>query len=378
MSLTSHLGSKDSPVRRFLRETFPKTGPPLADCREAMRARTLILGEGVSGGAYQQIGTAIDYRIRYHFARLLTRDRWVEDEWHGAIPGDLWPARDADGKTTVWRVRDGRTERVGQDSDLIAWHGASFVIRSDDPRDEASWRSRVWDYEVAEQLRLGSACVVAFFDALDDAVREIVPHRRRPTDEEECTLARFCLILAAFEAVVRAGARAWPPPYFGDSTPESAEDLIAFVPDAWVEDAAALGRAFLERYPEWHGANAKLNPNFAGSADIEGADADLIVHGCLWEIKTTKKSGAEGKWLHQLLGYALLDYEDEYAIDRVGVLLPRQNTQVSWPIRDLIAAMSDRDDLDLVALRRDFRVVCEAVRDEQRERIAAALRVNLK
>ena len=71
MSLTDHLrykDFKDSPVRRFLHETFPKTRPPLAECREAMRERTLILGEGVSGGAYSQIGTAIDYRIRYHFA----------------------------------------------------------------------------------------------------------------------------------------------------------------------------------------------------------------------------------------------------------------------------------------------------------------------
>ena len=83
-----------------------------------MRERTRILGEGVSGGAYSQIGTAIDYRIRYHFDGLLSRDTWVEDEWHGAIPGDLWRARDADGTSRVWwRVRGGRTERLEQRSD---------------------------------------------------------------------------------------------------------------------------------------------------------------------------------------------------------------------------------------------------------------------
>ena len=381
MSLTDHLrykDFKDSPVRRFLHETFPNTRPPLAECREAMRARTLILGEGVSGGAYSQIGLAIDYRIRYHFAGLLSRDMWVEDEWHGAIPDDLWRARDADGMSTVWwRVRDGRTERLEQRSDLIATYGASFVVRSDDPWEDAWWRTQLLDPGVAEESRLSSACVAGFFEALDRSVDKIVPHRRRPTDAEERTLARFCLVLAAFEAVYRAGPIVWPPRYFGESLPESAEALLALVPDYWVEDAAALGTAFSVRYPEWQGANAELNPNFAGSADIDGADADLIVDGCLWEIKTTKMQRGQGKWLHQLLGYALLDYEDEYGIDRVGVLLPRHNTQVSWPIRDLIAAMSDRDDLDLPELRRDFRAVCEEVRDQERERIAG-LRLNLK
>ena len=378
MSLKGHLDDKDSPVRRFLHETFPNTRPPLADCREAMRARTLILGEGVSGVAYSQIGMAIDYRIRYHFAGLLSRDTWVEDEWHGAIPGDLWRARDADGTSTVWwSVRDGRTERLEQRLGLTATYGASFVVRSDDPWEDAWWRDLATDPGVAEESRLSSACVAGFFEALDRSVDKIVPHRRRPTDAEERTLARFCLVLAAFEAVYRAGPIVWPPRYFGESLPESPEALLALVPDEWVADAAALGAAFSARYPEWQGANAELNPNFAGSADIDGADADLIVDGCLWEIKTTKDR-VKGKNLHQLLGYLLLDYDDEYGIDRVGVLLPRQNTQVSWPIRDLIAAMSDRDGLDLPELRRDFRAVCEEVRDQERERIAAGLRVNLK
>ena len=292
MSLTYHLKHKDfkdSPVRRFLREAFRETRPPLADCREAMRESPLILGEGVSGGAYSQIGTAIDYRIRYHFA--------------------ITPP---------------------------SQFAASFE---------------------ADTL-LGSDCAAEFFEALNRTVHEIAPHRRRLTDDEEQTLARYCLILAALEAPYRAGARAWPPGCFGDVPPSNAADMLAAVPEDWAKDAAALAAAFAERYPSWHGADAVLNPTFAGSLDVGGADADFIADGCLWEIKTTKDR-VRGTDLHQLLGYSLLDYDDEYAIDRVGVLLPRHNTRVSWPIGELIAVMSGSDDLELADLRERFRAVCE-------------------
>ena len=320
MSLTSHLDDKDSPVRRFIREAFPNTRPPLADCREAMRARTLILGEGVSGVAYSQIGMAIDYRIRYHFA-----------------------------------ITDPR--------ELVAFPGALLVAGRPHPLGT--------EWSIPERFQLTEVCVAGFLGALGRTLSEIAPHKRRLTDAEERTLAPFCLVLAALEAVRRGGTRAWPPPYFGDTLPQSAADLLASVPDEWVEDAACLGTAFSARYPEWQGANAELNPEFAGSADIDGADADLIADGCLWEIKTTKRQGGQGAWLHQLLGYALLDYEDQYAIERVGLLLPRHNTQVSWPIRDLIAAMSGWSDLELADLRERFRSVCEGVREEQEEAAAA-------
>ena len=326
MSLTSHLhgsASKDSPVRGFLRQTFPNTRGPLAECREALCAPLVLrLDDNVSGAAYGQIGTAIDYRLRYHFA--------------------ITPPRE-----------------------LVAFPGALLVTGTPHPLGG--------DRSIPGRFQLSKACVSGFLAALDQTVNAIAAHRQHPTDAEERTLAPFCLVLAALEAVQRGGTRAWPPPYFGDTLPHSAADLLASVPDEWVEDAACLGTAFSARYPEWQGANAELNPEFAGSADIDGADADLIADGCLWEIKTTKRQGGQGAWLHQLLGYALLDYEDQYAIERVGLLLPRHNTQVSWPIRELIAAMSGRDDLELADLRERFRSVCEGVREEQEEAAAAAV-----
>ncbi len=363
MSLTSHLNDRESPVRGFLHAMFPNTRGPLAECRRAMALPATIdrLPQTAPATAYGQLGMAIDYRIRYHFAELLSRDRWVEDEWDGTAPAEMWLEHIEDGEPIVWRVRGGRAERIEQHAELIASRAAAFVIRRDGPPDDLFWHSRVLgDLGVPGERKLARGCVAGFFDALDSAVRELYPHQRKLTAEEERTFAGFCLILAAFESVYRAGARAWPPPYLvGQRPPDTADELLALVPDAWVEDAAALGSAFAARYPEWRGAEAQLNPNFEGSRDVGGADADFIADACLWDIKTTKKASAQGQWLRQLLGYVLLDYEDEYRLERVGLILPRQDTRVSWPVSDLIAAMSDRTDLELRDLRDRFRAVCQ-------------------
>ena len=322
MSLTSELRRRESPVRAFLRETFPHTRGPLAACREALRA-TLVsdLSGGANPGAYGQVGTAMDYRIRYHFA--------------------ITPGRE-----------------------FVAFPGALLVIRPG----EVELPPALLDKAalIDEDSTLTHGCVSGFFGLLDFAVDLFAPHQRRPDDNEERALARLCLVLAAFEAAFR-NPYAWPPPYIGDARPDSAQELLALVPDDWVEDAAALGAAFAERYPEWHGAGAVLNPNFAGSIDIGGADADLITGGCLWEIKTTKSRGAQGEWLRQLLGYVLLDYEDEHAIERVGLLLPRQGTRFSWPVSELIAELSGRDDLEPPRLRERFRGVCESLQAARAE-----------
>ena len=281
----------------------------LADFKDALSApRILHLREGASPGTYGQIGRAIDYRIRFHFA----------------------PTPSAR---------------------LVAANGADHVARGH------------------VQPALTDGCVVGFFDELGQMIKKIEPHRRSTTESEERSLGRFCLILAAFEGVFRAGPVAWPPSYFGEAPPGTTSELLALVPDDWVDDVAALARAFADQYPQWRGADAMLNPYFGDSRDAGGADADFIADNCLWEIKTERR--AKGLWLYQLLGYVLLDYEGEYAIDRVGVLLPRHDAQVSWPIRELIARLSGRDDLELSGLREEFRSICEGTRDDRRTAILA-------
>jgi hypothetical protein len=62
-----------------------------------------------------------------------------------------------------------------------------------------------------------------------------------------------------------------------------------------------------------------LGPTFSGSAMIGGADGDLIAAGLLLELKTSAKLTLAVKDLFQVVGYALLDFDDEYKLTEVGI-----------------------------------------------------------
>lgn len=317
MNLTSELKRRDSPVKRFFRETFPNTRETLAQVRSALRGNELIhcLDPGAPPHVYAQIGTAIDYRIRYSFAPTPAPYLIA---WRGA-----------------WAIADALPQGVPPFV-LDVLMDFQEMIPEDTPR-------------------LPGPMIAEFFNGLDVMVTLTAPHQRMPGPDEERVLARLCLMLAAFEAVSRA--LAWPPAFLRDKPPRSMTDLLSAVPDDWVEDVAALSAAFSARYPEWRGATATLNPTFAGSADIGGADADFILDGCLWDIKTTKVLKGQSVHIYQLLGYALLDYDDQFGIDRVGLLFPRQDTVAQWSLPRLIETLSGRSDLDLPSLRQRFRAI---------------------
>lgn len=369
MSLTGELDVRDSPVGRFFRETFPLTRVPLRDCSQALRAPLINhLPNDAKGGVFGQVGTAVEYRIRYHFART----PWTElSAVSGAAQVRFVPG-DRPGDAVTWVPANPVDRVMGLPPEAIdrsARDQLSRILRVSPEAVDRPTRIKIGPLPGGRVSRhsIGTTdwvpedpVVPGIFEALDQTLAAIAPHRRIPCEAEERILARFCLILSAFEAVHRSVHHSvWPPPYFGDDPPGSVDDLLALVPHDWVEDVAALGAAFAQSHPQWHGADAVLNPSFAGSEDIGGADADLIVDGTLWDIKTTKRQRARGLWLYQLLGYVLLDYDGEHGIDRVGFLLTRQDTEVSWPIGEFTAAMSGRGDLGLPGLRERLRHICE-------------------
>ena len=65
------------------------------------------------------------------------------------------------------------------------------------------------------------------------------------------------------------------------------DELLSIPEDAWVDDLCALSFLFYDKYSHLLSLPFTLNPTFVGSDDVGGADADLIVNGCLIDIKTT-------------------------------------------------------------------------------------------
>jgi hypothetical protein len=100
-----------------------------------------------------------------------------------------------------------------------------------------------------------------------------------------------------------------------------------------------------------------LGRGLAGSGDVGGADFDLLVDGCLIDVKATKDVGSLGgiPWAWQLLGYVLLDYEDALAVRSLGLYLARQGLLVEWPLDDFCEMLGASKPSPLADLRKDFR-----------------------
>lgn len=81
---------------------------------------------------------------------------------------------------------------------------------------------------------------------------------------------------------------------------------------------------------------AIVAPTFAGSAAVGGADADAICGHTLVEIKATKAS--RGRDIRQLIGYVLLDYNDEYTIDTVALAYLRHGLMLTWSVDEFLSA----------------------------------------
>lgn len=89
------------------------------------------------------------------------------------------------------------------------------------------------------------------------------------------------------------------------------------------------------------------------------ADADFVAAGLLVELKTglgdkradaSRRAGLEGTTLYQIIGYALLDFSDQFAIDTLGLYSARYGHLALWPLPELLSELAGRT-VDLVAER---------------------------
>jgi len=77
-----------------------------------------------------------------------------------------------------------------------------------------------------------------------------------------------------------------------------------------------------------HGAFFISNPSFSGDFLVGGADGDWFIDDTLFDFKVVDKISAPWvrKVLMQLLGYLILDLDNDYQAKHIGIWLPRQAT----------------------------------------------------
>jgi hypothetical protein len=193
-----------------------------------------------------------------------------------------------------------------------------------------------------------------FFANLAILLKDAQPVGRLLENEAEANLARYCFALALFEYVVR---KSTVHDLLASSRPKTVEDILGMAKGIWIDDLCDISRRFYDTQSALFSMQFVLNPVFSGSGDVGGADADIIVDGCLIEIKTSIRPLVESQWLRQLAGYALLDYEDRYSIRSIGIYMARQGLMMQWPIQDYMRLLADDSGVTVESLRYEFRKV---------------------
>ena len=136
-------------------------------------------------------------------------------------------------------------------------------------------------------------------------------------------LARACWAFALLTEVFRAGPVVLETGPLGRlSGQPSADALLDLAPAAGLSQLAQFRAVFEQSLLPQLATRPGLwavGPTFAGS-QLMKADADLIAGGLLLDLKTSAKFSLPAQDMLQVIGYALLDFDDEFGDDGAGNL----------------------------------------------------------
>ncbi|GGR53066.1 UvrD-helicase domain-containing protein [Streptomyces netropsis] len=161
-----------------------------------------------------------------------------------------------------------------------------------------------------------------------------------PSNQDETALSRLCFVAGSFEDIARTGEiRRFS--MLAQATPATClDDLTAAVPEYVVEDLDQQMRLAEGPFASFRALPAQARicgPVFTGSSDIGGADADYILGSLLLDCKATKDPRRLGREeIYQLAGYLLLDYTNQFGIDKVGLYLSRQGGLITWDTEEFL------------------------------------------
>ena len=178
-------------------------------------------------------------------------------------------------------------------------------------------------------------------------------------------LAKTAILLAHLDAGFRSGGM------WGQAMIEMVDhlDKDGWTPNRFLElagqqettEVMEMTRLAREALDVGEGEATMVGPTFDGSAYVGGADADVIIGGRLYDIKTAMnpRNGLPVT-IRQLIGYALLDWHDAHRIHSVGLYLSRQAEEATWGLTDLLARTATDSQSTLSELRVEFKALALA------------------
>ena len=191
------------------------------------------------------------------------------------------------------------------------------------------------------------------------------PERRQLHPRTEERLCRYCIIFAYLEWIGRAPFSNSADKILLSISAPNISEMLSRLDLVIVKDVLGLSEIFYNRHSKLLTKPRKVicQGTLAGSEDVGGADFDLLVDGCLFDFKATRKPTIRLDYLRQLIGYWLLDYKDERKIRSVALSLLRHGHTQYFDIRhDLL-----QTDISFAALRTSFRKELRRLRTEQIE-----------
>ena len=180
-------------------------------------------------------------------------------------------------------------------------------------------------------------------EMLADSFHEAEDLTIQGTEEDK---DRASIIFTWCEALYRAGLRA----LFSSlgerlHASKTVDDLFASIPPAMLADVSNLRAANQGQVEQWRtmirkGVDYTENPHFTGASLVGGADGDWFIDNTLFDCKVVDKISAPWvrKVLMQLLGYLILDLDNDYQTQRIGIWLPRQATVKTWAIEEVLGS----------------------------------------
>ena len=305
MSLAWHLRNYiDSKVGEFLYKRFSHTKSITFQVNKKLSMGDRLL-PSTSYCPYGTLDRAINYRIRYSFAMMPCQQ-------------------------------------------LVAWRGAF---------ERLVWNSGV-DFGVYIGGPYSSDVLEGFFENLDTTLKLLQPVGRHPDVEEEEELARYCFVLALLEEVFCNKSYQYSP-LVTPKPKKALDELLAIPQEGWIDDLCDLFALFYERYAHMLQLPHTINPTFEGCYDVGPANADIIIDGCLIEIKASGEQSIRPIWLRHLVGCILLDYKDVHQLHSVGIYMARQGKLVSWHLDEFLQLLTGEPNVKVATLRQEFRACCK-------------------